>query len=128
LHAAGQLRAVVVPAPELEALRDLVRAREDLRGDLMAARHRISKLLLRRGLVWAGPGETWGRRHVRWLSTLRLNDALADVVVLEAPGFVVERVGDAPGFSSRGSSASSSTRRCRGGRACRNLRAAREPA
>ena len=46
LLAAGQLRPVVVPAPELEALRDLVRAREDLRGDLMGARHRISKLLL----------------------------------------------------------------------------------
>ncbi len=37
LHAAGQLRPVVVPAVELEALRDLVRAREDLRGDLMRA-------------------------------------------------------------------------------------------
>ncbi len=46
LLAAGQLRPVVVPAPELEALRDLVRAREHLRGDLMGARHRISKLLL----------------------------------------------------------------------------------
>lgn len=57
LHAAGQLRPVVVPALELEALRDLVRAREDLRGDLMSARHRVSKLLLRQGLVWAGPGE-----------------------------------------------------------------------
>jgi transposase len=68
LHAAGQLRAVVVPEPELEALRDLVRAREDLRGDLMAARHRTSKLLLRRGLLWAGPGETWSQRHLQWLS------------------------------------------------------------
>jgi transposase len=77
LHAAGQLRAVVVPALELEALRDLVRAREDLRGDLMAARHRISKLLLGRGLLWAGPGDTWSQRHVRWLSTLRLNEELA---------------------------------------------------
>ena len=36
LHAAGQLRAVFVPDLPLEALRDLVRAREDLRGDLMA--------------------------------------------------------------------------------------------
>ena len=60
LHAAGQLRPVVVPAPELEALRDLVRAREDLRGDLMAARHRISKLLLRRGLIYGGPGHPLG--------------------------------------------------------------------
>ena len=46
LLAAGQLRPVVVSAPELEALRDLVRAREDLRGDLMGARHRVGKLLL----------------------------------------------------------------------------------
>jgi transposase len=83
LLAAGQLRPVVVPEPELEALRDVVRAREDLRGDLMAARHRISKLLLRRGLVWAGPGDTWSQRHVRWLSTLDLRDALADVVLGE---------------------------------------------
>jgi transposase len=37
LLAAGQLRPVVVPEPELEALRDLVRCREDLRGDLMPA-------------------------------------------------------------------------------------------
>jgi transposase len=56
LLAAGQLRAVTVPTVELEALRDLVRAREDLRGDLMAARHRISKQLLRHGLLYPGPG------------------------------------------------------------------------
>jgi transposase len=56
LHAAGQLRPVVVAGVELEALRDLVRAREDLRGDLMAARHRISTLLLRRGLGLGGTG------------------------------------------------------------------------
>jgi transposase len=86
LHAAGQLRPVVVPAPELEALRDLVRAREDLRGDLMAARHRISKLLLRRGMVWAGPGDTWSQRHLAWLSKVGLADPLADVVLGEYLG------------------------------------------
>lgn len=83
LHAAGQLRPVVVPEPELEALRDLVRAREDLRGDLMAARHRISKLLLRRGLVWPGPGGAWSTRHLAWLSTLGFDDRLADLVLGE---------------------------------------------
>jgi transposase len=80
LHAAGQLRPVVVPEPELEALRDLVRAREDLRGDLMGARHRISKLLLRRGLVFDGPGQTWSTRHLAWLSKVRFDEALADTV------------------------------------------------
>jgi hypothetical protein len=44
---AGQLHPVRVPGPAEEALRDLVRAREDLRGDLMRTRHRLSKLLLR---------------------------------------------------------------------------------
>jgi transposase len=83
LHAAGQLRAVVVPEPAYEALRDLVRCREDLRGDLMACRHRISKLLLRRGLVWAGPGATWATRHLAWLSKVRFDDAVVELVFAE---------------------------------------------
>jgi len=45
---------VSVPSPGQEAARDLVRAREDVRGDLMRARHRLSKLLLRQGVVWTG--------------------------------------------------------------------------
>jgi transposase len=86
LHAAGQLRPVVVPEPELEALRDLVRAREDLRGDLMGARHRISKLLLRRGLVFAGPGDSWSQAHLAWLAKVRLGEPLADTVFGEYLG------------------------------------------
>ena len=46
--------AVRVPGPDEEAARDLVRAREDARGDLMRSRHRLSKLLLRHGIVYAG--------------------------------------------------------------------------
>ena len=47
----GEITPVRVPSPEEEAARDLVRAREDARGDLMRARHRLSKLLLRHGLA-----------------------------------------------------------------------------
>jgi transposase len=84
LHAAGQLRPVLVPTLELEALRDLVGAREDLRGDLMAARHRIGKLLLRRGLIFPGPGDPWAsQRHLAWLTSIRLDDPLARVVLGE---------------------------------------------
>lgn len=87
LHAAGQLRAVTVPSVELEALRDLVRAREDLRGDLMAVRHRISKLLLRRGLIYAGPGHPWeSKRHAQWLGSIRLRESLSQVVLGEYLG------------------------------------------
>jgi transposase len=81
---AGKLHPVRVPGPAEEALRDLVRAREDLRGDLMAARHRISKMLLRRGLVYEGPGQPWeSQRHAAWLGQVRLGDDLAHVVLGE---------------------------------------------
>ena len=49
LHAGGLLEAIYVPTPELEALRDLTRAREDARLDRMRDRHRMSKFLLRQG-------------------------------------------------------------------------------
>jgi transposase len=54
----GDIVAVRVPSEDEEAARDLVRAREDVRGDLMRARHRLSKLLLRHGAVWDGK-EAW---------------------------------------------------------------------
>ena len=53
------LHAVRVPTGEEEALRDLVRAREDLRGDLMRARHRMGKLLLRHDVRYDGTSDTW---------------------------------------------------------------------
>ena len=80
LLAAGQLRPVTVPSVELEALRDLVRAREDLRGDLMEARHRISKMLLRHGMVFDGPGATWTTKHVAWLGSRRFGQPLTATV------------------------------------------------
>lgn len=43
-----------------------MRAREDARGDLMSARHRLSKLLLRQGIVYCG-GKAWTRTHDQWL-------------------------------------------------------------
>jgi transposase len=66
----GEITAVTVPSVEQEAARDLVRAREDCRGDLMTARHRLSKLLLRQGIVYYA-GKAWTREHERWLRTHR---------------------------------------------------------
>jgi transposase len=57
----GEITPIRVPEPEEEAARDLVRAREDARGDLMRARHRLSKLLLRHGLVY--DATAWTRTH-----------------------------------------------------------------
>jgi transposase len=65
----GELVAVRVPEPYEEAARDLVRAREDARGGLMRARHRLSKLLLRHGLV--SDSSAWTRAHDAWLRRQR---------------------------------------------------------
>ena len=57
----GEITPVRVPGLGEEAARDLVRAREDARGDLMRARHRLSKLLLRHGAVY--DATAWTRAH-----------------------------------------------------------------
>jgi transposase len=67
----GELVAVRVPEPHEEAARDLVRAREDARGELMRARHRISKLLLRHGLVY--DASAWTLAHDAWLRRQRFD-------------------------------------------------------
>ena len=74
LLAAGELTLVTVPSLEREQLRDLVRCREDIRVDLMRARNRIGKFLLRREIYWEGRGETWSRKHRSWLTSVRFAD------------------------------------------------------
>ena len=68
LYRAGELTPIRVPTPEEEAVRDLVRAREDVRKDLTAARHRLSKFLLRHGRLFSH-GKKWTERFWRWLRT-----------------------------------------------------------
>ena len=62
----GQIVEVAVPSIEQEGARDLVRAREDCRRDLMSARHRVSKLLLRQEIVYYD-GHAWTKVHDTWL-------------------------------------------------------------
>jgi transposase len=64
LHAGGLLTAIFVPSPELEALRDLVRAREDARLDRMRARHRLGKFVLRHDRRM--PTTCWGVTRRAW--------------------------------------------------------------
>jgi transposase len=66
LYRAGELTAIRVPSPEEEAVRDLVRLREDLKQDVLRARHRLSKFLLRQGRVYEGL--SWSGAHTAWLN------------------------------------------------------------
>lgn len=74
LLAAGELGFVRVPLIAEEQVRDLVRAREDVRSDLNRARQRLSHFLRRRGRAFPGPGEAWTQRHRRWLRAQRFDD------------------------------------------------------
>ena len=75
LLAAGELRFAFVPTVADEQFRDLTRSIEDMRGDLMRARHRLGKFLLRRGERYIGSGSAWTARHMDWLRALRFEDA-----------------------------------------------------
>ena len=69
LHRAGELTAIYIPTPEDEALRDLVRAREDAVGLSTQAKHRLKAFLLRQGRRYPGRAG-WTRPYRRWLADL----------------------------------------------------------
>lgn len=76
---AGSLTRVVVPPPEIEAAREMTRAHDACRRDLMNARHRVSKMLLRHGRVYPKP-TTWTAEHRRWLSAQRFDQPPSNMV------------------------------------------------
>ncbi len=84
---AGKLHAVRVPGDEEEALRDLVRAREAVRVDLMRSRHRLSKLLLRHGIRFED-GAAWTDRHRAWLAEVVLDWPAAQATLLDVRGAI----------------------------------------
>lgn len=79
---AGQLKVVSVPSVGVEAARHLSRAREQVRGDLMRCRHRLSKLLLLHGRVYPEKN-TWTRRHREWLSRQRFDEPALEQAFLD---------------------------------------------
>jgi len=78
---AGQLKSVAVPPPAVEAARHLARAREQVRGDLMRCRHRVSKLLLLHGRVY--DGSAWTKRHRGWLEQQCFDQAATELAYLD---------------------------------------------
>jgi transposase len=84
----GGLHPVRVPTEQEEALRDLVRAREDVRGDLMRARHRLSKLLLRHDVRYEDTSSRWGERHRRWLARVELAEPGAQLTMSDYVGAI----------------------------------------
>jgi len=66
LFRAGELTPIRVPDEAQEAVRDLLRCREDVQEDLLRWRHRLGKFLARHGRVYRD-GRNWTQRHWTWL-------------------------------------------------------------
>jgi transposase len=61
----GDLATVRVPDEACEAMRDMLRSREDAKRAQLRARHQLGKFLLRHGRRW--PKSNWTKRHIEWI-------------------------------------------------------------
>ncbi|WP_257352391.1 IS110 family transposase [Pseudalkalibacillus decolorationis] len=84
LFRAGELTSVYVPTKEDEALRDLVRGREDAKEDELRAKHRLTKFLLRHDIRPPKEvGKTWSYKYRAWLDTLKFEYSASRIVFQE---------------------------------------------
>lgn len=82
LYRAGELTSVWVPNKEQEAIRDLTRAREDMKAMERHSRQRLGGFLLRHGKVYPGRSK-WTQAHFRWLEGVRFETATQQIVLQE---------------------------------------------
>lgn len=82
LASSASLVPVRVPTLADEAVRDVVRAREDAVREQRNARHRLKALLLRNGIAYLGKS-AWTAAHLRWLATLKLPEPAQQIAFQE---------------------------------------------
>jgi transposase len=82
LHRAGELTAVWVPDGAQEALRDLTRAREDMKHLQRQAKQRLLGFLLRHGKRFEGK-DNWTKAHFRWMEEVKFEQPLQQLVFQE---------------------------------------------
>ena len=82
LHRAGELTPVWVPDQEQEAIRDLTRAREDMKAIELKARQRLNAFLLRHDRTYRGKSR-WTQAHFRWLEAVKFDNPVQHIVLQE---------------------------------------------
>ena len=83
LYRAGELTSIYIPTPGDEALRDLVRCREDAKEDELRAKHRLSKFLLRNDIKPPLGVKKWTAKYFKWLDMLKYENSKLQVVFRE---------------------------------------------
>lgn len=81
LHRAGELTPIRVPTLEEEAMRDLIRAREDLKDDLRTCQHRLKSYLLRKGRRFSGGDKGWSGKFSAWVRSQHFDEPAAEAVL-----------------------------------------------
>jgi transposase len=77
LHRAGELTSVRVPGCAEEAVRDLIRVREEVKCDRRVARQRIRSFPLRYGKRYPAGPDRWSHRFEVWARSLTFDEPLA---------------------------------------------------
>lgn len=83
LYRAGELTSIYVPTEDDEALRDLVRAREDVKEDELRAKHRLVKFLLRNEIHPPTGTKKWTKKYWQWLDKLSFKRTTSQAVFTE---------------------------------------------
>jgi transposase len=83
LARSGDLTPVWVPDTEQEAMRDLTRARDDMKAQERKARQQLNAFVLRHGHHWPKGRSRWTQTHFNWLESLRFEHDWQQVVLQE---------------------------------------------
>ncbi len=83
LDRAGELTPVWVPDQEQEAMRDLTRAREDMKDVERRTKQRLNAFLLRYGRIYTDGKSRWTQAHFRWLERLKFDHVVQQIVFQE---------------------------------------------
>lgn len=91
LHRANELTAVWVPDAEQESMRDLTRAREDMKHLERQSRQRLSAFLLRHGQNYDTGKSKWTKTYFRWLEQIKFEQPIQQIVLQEYIDSVTEQ-------------------------------------
>ena len=82
LHRSGDLAPIYVPDPEDEAIRDLIRCRDDARIAARKAKQRLLSFLLKHGYRYSGRSN-WSKAHYNWLADVKMGHPAQQIALQE---------------------------------------------
>lgn len=89
LHRAGELQEIYIPSRDDEAMRDLLRSRDDVRHASRKAKQRLLSFLLRHGKTYTGK-TNWSQPHFNWLAELKFEHPAQQIAFQEYIGAINE--------------------------------------